>query len=86
MSKIEFFEEFKMLCAYYKDEIYKNKRITALYYEKVKNMPIKEFKKMCNELINIYKFMPRVAEFETQRNYNHKQRYYTEEFLNQFYS
>ncbi len=85
MKQWDFFYEFKRLCEYYKDKTYEDKRITKLYYEKVKNMDINQFKSFCDELINKYTFMPRVAEFEISSGIGHRGRKYTEEFLNQFY-
>lgn len=90
MNKIDFFNEFKELCEYYNSDIFKNKRITALYYDKVKNKNIDEFKKMCNEIINTSKYMPKIADFggsyisELQK-YIHKKREYSEEYLESFY-
>lgn len=86
MSKKEFFEEFKKLCIYFKDKTYENKRITALYYEEVKNMTLNEFIDKCNELIRTCRFMPRIAEMNIKSDIGHRGRVYTEEFLNRFYS
>lgn len=90
MNEWEFFNEFKQLCEYFKDETYKNKRITKMYYEKVKHMNIKDFKILCDRLISEYKYMPKIADFGG--NYvsyicdlAHKARTYTEEELESFY-
>lgn len=86
MNKREFFDEFKELCEYYNSNIYENKKITRLYYEKVKSMPLDKFKKLCEHLISEYKFMPKVADFEnTSSGIRLHDREYSEEFLNQFY-
>lgn len=85
MGQWEFYNEFKELCEYYNNKIFENKKITKMYYEKVKSMPINEFKNMCNEFINTYKFMPRVADFDITNSLGHRGRNYTETFLESFY-
>ena len=90
MNKKEFYNEFKELCEYYNDKTYENKRLTKMYYEKVKDVSLQEFQNMCNKLILESKFMPRVADFG--KDYNtfllevmHKNRKYSEEYLESLY-
>lgn len=90
MNKKEFYNEFKELCEYYNDKTYENKRLTKMYYEKVKEMSLKEFQDMCNKIILESKYMPRVADFG--KDYNtfllevmHKNRKYSEEYLESLY-
>lgn len=90
MGQWEFYNEFKELCEYYNDKTYENKRLTKMYYEKVKKMSLKEFQDMCNKIILENKFMPRVADFG--KDYNsfllevmHKNRKYSEEYLESLY-
>lgn len=90
MNKKEFYNEFKELCEYYNDKTYENKRLTKMYYEKVKEMSLKEFQDMCNKIILESKYMPRVADFG--KDYNtfllevmHKSRKYSEEYLESLY-
>lgn len=90
MNKKEFFEVFKSLCEYYRDDVYKNKKLTAMYYEKVKDVSINEFKKLCDKFINESKFMPKVADFGENymsyiTNMAHSSRSYSKEFLESFY-
>lgn len=90
MNKKEFYNEFKELCEYYNDKTYENKRLTKMYYEKVKEMSLKEFQDMCNKIILESKYMPRVADFG--KDYNtfllevmHKNRKYSEKYLESLY-
>ena len=90
MNKKEFYNEYKELCEYYNDKTYENKRLTKMYYEKVKEMSLKEFQDMCNKIILESKYMPRVADFG--KDYNtfllevmHKNRKYSEEYLESLY-
>lgn len=90
MNKKEFYNEFKELCEYYNDKTYENKKLTKMYYEKVKEMSLKEFQDMCNKIILESKYMPRVADFG--KDYNtfllevmHKNRKYSEEYLESLY-
>ena len=90
MGQWEFYNEFKELCEYYNDKTYENKRLTKMYYEKVKEMSLKEFQDMCNKIILESKYMPRVADFG--KDYNtfllevmHKNRKYSEEYLESLY-
>lgn len=90
MNKKEFYNEFKELCEYYNDKTYENKRLTKMYYEKVKEMSLKEFQDMCNKIILESKYMPRIADFG--KDYNtfllevmHKNRKYSEEYLESLY-
>lgn len=90
MNKKEFYNEFKELCEYYNDKTYENKRLTKMYYEKVKDISLKEFQDMCNKIILESKYMPRVADFG--KDYNtfllevmHKNRKYSEEYLESLY-
>lgn len=85
MGQWEFYYEFKDLCEYYNNKIYENQRITKLYYEKVKSMSIDDFKKLCEEFINEFKYMPKVADFDKNSKVGYKGRYYTKEFLESFY-
>lgn len=90
MNKKEFYNEFKELCEYYNDKTYENKKLTKMYYEKVKEMSLKEFQDMCNKIILESKYMPRIADFG--KDYNtfllevmHKNRKYSEEYLESLY-
>lgn len=90
MNKKEFYNEFKELCEYYNDKTYENKKLTKMYYEKVKDISLKEFQDMCNKIILESKYMPRVADFG--KDYNtfllevmHKNRKYSEEYLESLY-
>lgn len=85
MNKSEFFNEFKELCEYYNTKIYQNKRLTERYYNKVKNVAVSEFKKMCDAIIDEFKFMPRVADFELTSGIGHRGRHYTKEYLESLY-
>ena len=90
MDQWKFYYEFKELCEYFKDKTYENKKLTKLYYEKVKDMTLEEFKKMCEDIIMKEKFMPKISEFG--KDYNtyllevmHKNRKYSKEYLESFY-
>lgn len=87
MNEWTFFNEFKTLCEYYKDRTYENKKITKMYYEKVKNMSLNDFKKLCDKFMFESKFMPKIAEFSLNENnfQGYKQREYNEQFFEQFY-
>ncbi|MEG0872955.1 MAG: hypothetical protein RSD14_04905 [Clostridia bacterium] len=85
MNKKEFFNEFKEMCEYFNSKIFKNRKITTMYYEKVKHMKTEEFKKVCKEMINNFKFMPRIADFDTKSSIGHHGRCYTKEFLEILY-
>ena len=88
MGKLEFYNEFKELCDYYGNKIYDNKKITKMYYDKVKNLNLKEFQKMCRKFINDFKYMPKVAEFEIKKGASYGGyigRTYTDEFLESLY-
>lgn len=85
MEQGKFYEKFKSLCDYYNSDIYKNMKITKMYYEKVKDLSIEEFSHMCKDFINNNKFMPKVAEFDYSKDKGHYGRYYTEEFLESLY-
>lgn len=85
MGQWDFYNEFKELCEYYNSDIYKNKKITKLYYEKVKSMSLDEFKQLCVNIIKEFKFMPKVADMSDSGANRVRSRTYTEEFLSQFY-
>lgn len=85
MKKEEFLQMFIRLCNYYNSEIYKDEKITVMYYEKVKDLSIEEFSKMCRDIINTSKFMPKVAEFDFNTDKGHYGRYYSDDFLESLY-
>lgn len=85
MNQWEFYNEFKELCEYYNTKIYENKKITKMYYNKVKGMNISDFKKLCDRFINECKFMPRVAEFKLTNKIGHRGRHYTKKYLESLY-
>ncbi len=90
MNEWEFYYEFKELCDYFKDKTYENKKITKMYYEKVKNMSIDKFKKMCERIIQENKYMPKIAEFGQDyigylSNMAHTKRTYSKEYIESFY-
>lgn len=84
MKKEEFLQKFIKLCNYYNSEIYKDGKITVMYYEKVKELSIEEFSNMCRDFINNNKFMPKVAEFDNSKK-GYAGRYYSDEFLESLY-
>lgn len=85
MKQGEFYNMFKKLCHYYNSKIYEDEKITTMYYEKVKELNVKEFSNMCRDIINTLKFMPRVAEFDFNTGKGHYGRYYGDDFLESLY-
>lgn len=84
MEQGKFYEKFRNLCEYYNNDIYKNMKITKMYYEKIKDLSIEEFSNMCRDIINNNKFMPKVAEFDNSKK-GYAGRYYSDEFLESLY-
>ena len=84
MNKTEFFTIFKKMCEYYNNKTYEDKELTRLYYEKVQDKPIEDFKTQVNEIMQSNKFMPRIAEFGRNKA-NFEERQYSEEFLESLY-
>lgn len=84
MTKAEFMKEFERLCDYYNKPT-TDKEILLMYYEAVKNTTAEHFKDRVNEIIQVYKFMPKIADFNKKRKSNFEQREYSEDFLESFY-
>lgn len=86
MDQWEFYNEFKELCEYYNSKIYENKRITKMYYEKVKNNSLEQFKNMCNMWIKSSKYMMKVSDFGSSDIGNmHRGRLYSKDFMESLY-
>lgn len=84
MKREEFLQKFIKLCNYYNSEIYKDEKITIMYYEKVKDLSVEEFSNLCRDIINNNKFMPKIAEFNNSKR-GYAGRYYTDDFLESLY-
>jgi hypothetical protein len=83
MTKQEFIKEFNRLQDYYNTKI-TDKEILLLYYLKVQDKSIEDFKKQVIEIMQSSKFMPRIAEFGKAKS-NFEEREYSKEFLESFY-
>lgn len=83
MSKQEFMKEFDRLCEYYSKKI-TDKEILNLYYNKVKDKSVEQFKNQINEIIASSKFMPKIADLDEKAKVGIHQRNYSEEDLNQY--
>ena len=83
MTKQEFIKEFKRLQDYYNTKI-TDKEILLMYYLKVQDKSIQDFKIQVNEIMQSNKFMPRIAEFGRNKA-NFEERQYSEEFLESLY-